>query len=348
MRKLYYIVITLFLFFGFEVNGFAQSNSYTALISHIIYTSPETWKMSRTVANSFWDLDLFNYPRIADQDYIMDPSYDLYSGTTFIIDPSWNRMVYTDNLKNWIRDYGTHGTGTAQVKWPKSLDAHAKCDALGYNNTYDIFIADTYNNRIVRLKYNWQTEAMSWFTPITGNGLSRPIDLNINNGGTFLSNADDYLWVVNRNGQIQRFTIDGVLQSTFGEYGCDGTPGVFCNPTAIVAGRSSLLSSPNDPYANNNYFYVADAGNNRIVWLSVDTTTEVISWLGEVPTTSTIIDLEVDNFGQLWSLDEENGRVIKYTYDLFPLCSFGSSGTGTNQFLEPTRSEEHTSELQSH
>ena len=103
MRKLYYIVITLFLFFGFEVNGFAQSNSYTALISHIIYTSPETWKMSRTVANSFWDLDLFNYPRIAAQDYIMDPSYDLYSGTTLIIDPSWNRMVYTDNLKNWIR-----------------------------------------------------------------------------------------------------------------------------------------------------------------------------------------------------------------------------------------------------
>ncbi len=60
MRKLYYIVITLFLFFGFEVNGFAQSNSYKALISHIIYETPETWKLSRGFANSFWDVDIFN------------------------------------------------------------------------------------------------------------------------------------------------------------------------------------------------------------------------------------------------------------------------------------------------
>ncbi len=336
MRNLSCFLIILFLLIGVVTTVHTQSVSDKALISHKIYDNPETWKLSRGFANSYWGLDVFNYPRVGTQGYIMDPSYNLYSGTFFAIDPSWNRMIYTDNLKNWIRDFATFGTGDNNVKWPKSIDAHAKCDASGYNSEYDIYIADTYNDRIVRLKFNWQTEAVSWFAPITEIGLQRPIDVNINNGGTFGTNADDYLWVISIGSVIKRFTIDGVLQSTFGQYGCDGSAGVFCKPTAVVSGRSSLLSAPYDPYANNNYFYVADSGNSRIVWLSVDTTTEVISWLGEVPTTSTIIDLEVDNFGQLWALDKVNGSVTKYTYDLFPLCTFGSTGTGTNQFLEPT------------
>ncbi len=95
MRNLYYIIIALFLFFGFEVNGFAQSNSSTALISHKIYETPETWKLSRAVANTFWDLDLFNYPRVAAQGYIMDLSYNLFSGTAFTIGDFKTRVVGT-------------------------------------------------------------------------------------------------------------------------------------------------------------------------------------------------------------------------------------------------------------
>jgi hypothetical protein len=46
-------------------------------------------------------------------------------------------------------------------------------------------------------------------------------------------------------------------------------------------------------------------------------------------------DLEVDNFGQLWAVDGESGRIYKYTYDLYPLCYFGGFGTGENQFYYP-------------
>ena len=66
------------------------------------------------------------------------------------------------------------------------------------------------------------------------------------------------------------------------------------------------------------------------------TASENIAWMGEVTTTSTIVDLEVDSYGHVWSLDEVNGTITKYSRDLFPLCTFGSSGTGENQFLEPT------------
>ena len=94
--------------------------------------------------------------------------------------------------------------------------------------------------------------------------------------------------------------MDGVLRCTYGTFGCSGEQGQFCHPTAVVCGRYTPGSY--DPLANNNYIYVADAGNHRIVGLE-KVWGEVIAWWGEVSASPFIADLEVDNFGQVWAVD---------------------------------------------
>ncbi len=317
----------------------SQTESEYALIRLPVFQNPPIWKITRSVTNTYWNIDLFSSPRSAAQSYIMTPSYDLWSGVSFHLDHAWNRIVYFEALDSWIRAYSSYGTGTCQFWWPKSLDALAPCNDVGFSIYYYIYVADTENDRIVKLQYDWPSQNMICNSPIMGGGLDRPGDLDLNNGGTFWPSTDDYLWVLNvlnsRPSQIKRFTIDGVLRSTFGDYGCDSVAGYFCHLTAIVSGRSDLLSDPYDPYANNDHFYVADRGNNWIVWLIKLHNGETISWMTSTSTSSSIVDLEVDNFGQLWAVDRDAGMITKYTYDLFPLCTFGSSGTGENQFWQP-------------
>jgi hypothetical protein len=242
-------------------------------------------------------------------------------------------MIYSECLDDWIRAYGTRGSGSGQFSWPKRLDCEAPCNNTGYLYYYYIYVADASNNRIVKLRYRWDTQTIVNDGVITGNGLDLPLDLDINNGFEFYWTNNDYLWVLNGNSQLKRFTLDGTLQNTYGSYG-NGV-GQFCRPTAIVCGRGPFLQSPNDPFANVDAFYVADRGNNRIVRLIKTHGAEDIYWHKEVYLDRDIVDLEVDNFGQVWAVDRANGQLIKYTYDLLPLCTFGSSGFGENQFYHP-------------
>jgi hypothetical protein len=245
-------------------------------------------------------------------------------------------MLFQECLNNWIRACGTQGSGIKQFLWPSTVDAHALCSYEGYSPHYFIFVADAGNNRIVKLRWDYETDEMIWLGTITGGGIDWPQDLDINNGGTFRWNSDDYLWVLNGQ-QIKRFTMDGVLRKTYGSYGCNGGIGQFCRPTAVVCGRSLWLPPPYDEFANVSWFYVADDGNHRIVMLNKVEDSEDITWIKSVslPLNARISDLETDNIGHVWAVDEDNGRIYKYDMGLYPLCYFGSSGTGENQFYRP-------------
>ncbi|MEK7775477.1 MAG: hypothetical protein AAB305_06295 [Candidatus Zixiibacteriota bacterium] len=329
---------------GYEASQ-AQSPSAYALIRRPVFENPLIWKLTRQVANSAWSVDLFNNPVSASASYIMTPQRELWSAVSFDLDKGWNRIVYIEALDDWIRAYSSFGTGSCQFKWPQSIDVLAPCNDSGYSYYYYGYVADTRNNRIVRFRYDWRTanQFMICDQAITGLGLDRPVDLDLNDNASFWDigegqYADNYLWVVNAPGgaayQIKRIlTYNGQLKSTFGAYGCTGIPGQFCRITAIASGRSPYIVSA--PYANNDHFYIADPGNNRIIWLIKTTNGETISWMREVPCGSGPIDLEVDAFGQVWALDRDAGKVTKYTYDLLPLCTFGSTGTGENQFMLP-------------
>jgi hypothetical protein len=336
LKKTNLFLTVLLLIITLSETGICQSQSQYALIKRPVYQNPLIWKFTKYETNTLWGVDLFGNQVSAAQSYVMSPPPDdsLYTAVSFQLDNSWNRMIFQECLDNWIFGFGEPGTGIGQFLWPSRLDAHALCDDEYYSYYYFMFVADAANDRIVKLRWNWDYLEMAWLGTITGGGLDQPSDLDINNGATFLWNSDDYLWVLNGH-QIKRFTMDGVLRNTYGTYGCDGAVGHFCRPTAVVCGRSPFLSAPYDPYANTDRIFVADAGNDRIVCLQKLHGGETIYWISEIVANSSIVDLEVDNFGHVWAVDGANGRIYKYTNELYPLCYFGSFGTGENQFYYP-------------
>ena len=286
-----------------------------------------------------WGTQLFINCRYSGLQYVTSNPYEgVLSCATFHIDHAWNRMIYEDYLHSWIRAYGTQGRDTGQFLWPKALDAQSFCDPWAYYTDYVIYIADTENKRIAYLRYFFEDEDLVWDHSITHMNLRGPSDLCVNNAGTFLSRWDDYLWVLDAP-RIRLFDGYGAtnLSGGYGTYGCSGGIGEICYPSAVVCGRSYIPEeSWMDPNSDNRYIYVADPGNNRIVWLEQQPGSVYVEWRGAVSTTGGyIIDLEVDNFGQVWAADRNNGRLVKYTYDLFPLCTYGSTGSGEHQFFCP-------------
>jgi hypothetical protein len=339
IKKISLISILLIFSSGFFMNVFSQSQSEYALIRRKVMEYPEIWKMTKSEAMTQFDgKQLFINPLSASQSYVMTPWYELWSGVAFELDMGWNRMLYSECLDNWMRAYGTYGSGLGQFSWPKRLDCQAPCDDQYFLYYYYIYVADSDNNRIVKLRYRWDTQVIINDGVITGGGLDLPQDLDINNGFDFFWTYNDYLWILNGNSQLMRFDLfTGTFRSTYGSYG-HGV-GQFCRPTAVVSDKGPFIVPPGDPYANTDHLFVADRGNNRIVWLIKTHAGESIYWYKEVYVDRDIVDLETDNFGQLWAVDRANGQIIKYlpdiTLGLFPLCTFGSSGFGENQFYKP-------------
>lgn len=322
---------------GLTAPAYSQSPSDLALHRRAIFTSPYAEKLTKSFTKTNWGTPLFINGRFSILQYVtFNPYEEIISTATFHIDQPWNRMVYEEYPKSWIRAYGTHGNGDGQFLWPRSLDAQSFCDPWLRGTYYRIYIADTENRRIVYMKYHYSDESLVWDHTITNDNLILPIDLNINNNGTFVYRYDDYIWVLDAC-QIKLFNGYDELMYSYGTKGCSGGIGEFCSPTAVVCGRSYIPEdSTDDPNSDNRYIYVADPGNNRIVWLERELASLDVNWCGSVSTTgSHIIDLEVDNFGQVWAADRDNGRLIKYTYDLFPLCTYGTTGAGEHQFFCP-------------
>lgn len=328
----------VFILIGIADISTAQQPSQYALLREPVFKTPLIWKLTKQVANTYWGVDLFYRPRSMAQSYIISPSLEYYTAVGFLVDQYWDRIVYTEALDNWIRAYGTHGAGAGKFLWPRSIAALAPCDETYYSYYYYMYIADSENNRIAKLKYDWRTnnQTVSYEGEISGGDLDRPKDLDLHDNGDFWPGTNDYLWVMDWEGRIKRYTTDGVLHNTYGDTGCTSQAGQFCNPTAVACGRNPFLAPPYDQAANDNDIYVADNGNHRIVRLQKASGGEEISWTWATPVDMDISDLEVDNWGQVWASDRSTGRIVKYTKDLFPLCTFGDQGAGANQFIEPT------------
>jgi hypothetical protein len=323
MKKINFIWAFVLICFVLCETGLSQSQSEYALIRRPAWEDPLIWKLTKSVAEQYLGGQLFINNESATQGYIMNTTHDLFSIMSFHLDPGWNRIIFQECLANWIRGYGERGSGTNQFLWPARLD----CIAPNYGDWADvyyyIYVADASNDRIVKLKYRWygygypDYHIITWDGTISGGGVDLPQDLDINDGGTFLPIPDNYLWVLNGH-EIKRFTLDGVLRKTYGSFGCDGGVGHFCRPTAVACGRDPFASEVG---SNNNDIYVADDGNHRIVWLRKSASGDTVTWLKELyyDEDAHIVDLEVDNSGQVWAVDEFNARIYKYTSDLYPL-----------------------------
>lgn len=317
MRNILNIFISLLLFLVIAVSGFSQPHSEYALIRNKIFSSPEIWEINKSVTNEYLNCNLFSYPRSGVFAFDMNPYFTTRSSFTGILDASWNRLIYSDMHEDFVKASGSFGSGNNQVKWPKSIDAMIIGDGETTTNIYDIFIADTYNSRICKASYSAITDEVTWGTPITGNGLYYPIDVCIDYLAHYSGNSYENIWVLNGDNRLLCFDINGNL-----EHEIETPEGCYASAIAVPRYFS--------------WIYVADTSDNKIYKYEHDVLNDIyIKDPAEGITTSSIVALDFDGVGYLWALDK-NGTFTKYGSDLTPLCTFGSSGTGINQFFDPS------------
>ena len=126
MKTAYSLVSSiLILLVAISQTGYTQSQSDFALIKQPVFTDPLTWKLTASITNQHWNVDLFSFSRSTALSYIASPSYEVFSGVNFTIDEAWNRIIYIEGLDNWIREHGSYGQGQGQVWWPRSIESLA-------------------------------------------------------------------------------------------------------------------------------------------------------------------------------------------------------------------------------
>ena len=330
MRNILYTLVGMFLFSGIAETGLTQTQSDYALVRQRIIISPEIWEINKDLTNSEFGVDLFHYPRTGVFTYDRNTTNSTLRSSLFaVIDQSWNRMIYSEFEGGFINSYGSFGTGSCQFKWPRSIVAYALSDGVTSLGIYNIFIADTHNDRVSRAEYHPYSDIVVCAAPITGSGLYKPIDIAVDIGGTHVDDSDDKIWVLNDNSTLLRFSNLGVLEYTIDL--CEHL-GATTIATAIA------INNYCDPDYAGPWVAVTIDGNNEIWEFYKKYNPEYEPW---PPSTMSalypVVDMQYDALGHLWALNDENGVFIKYN-EFYPeaLCRFGSSGTGSNQFSMPS------------
>ena len=304
------------------------------LIDKLMWENPAEYAIDKGFAKQWWNVDLFCRSHSGSQAYIghRESNGQIHLENTIItaIDPCFNRLLYMGQERNAIRSYGSCGTGANQFTVPLAIDITAPINAAHtYSTYYNIFVADRDNNRAERLRYDWTNPdaGITHIRDYTGADIVHPIDVDLDNSGTFYPDNDDFLWIACENNKIVAVnTTTGAIAATYGSTG-SGT-GQFSGISAIACGRSFDLD-----FANNNTFYVADRGNGRIVLLAWSG--GAVSW-GKTwyCPVGAVTDLDVDNFGQVWATLSD-GSIRKFTSDLEELGLFDPDTPG-HQLNHPT------------
>ncbi|MFH1893661.1 MAG: hypothetical protein ABIK83_13375 [Candidatus Zixiibacteriota bacterium] len=337
MRPMTIIAGALILIIALHVAANAENNT---LLRSKVFANPEVWKLTSTVSIDMFGKDLVRSPVRACATYVPNlPDGYARSSMLFGVDHTFDGIIFKDDLDGVFRSYGHHGTGDGPEFYsPTSIDVFTSQSygSTGWSYLYHIYVTDWWNNRVKRLDYNWSTHVMTDIGAITGNGLHRPIDIDYFNNGNFGWEFNDCIWVLNCDDQLLQFETSGTFLRSYGSHGSG--VGQFDNATALVCGRAMNYSlNPNfQQFSNTDLLYVADDGNRRLVKLDA-IEPGPIQWVGfwdYSHLAGSIVDLEADNFGQIWVV-WSTGEIFKFTDDLLLLAQFGSEGIGENQFYHP-------------
>lgn len=309
------------------------------LIREPTFKDPVTYTLNAAWTQSWLNIDLFGQVYSSSPACIIDTLFNIYHVIEVYADPCWNRLIYFDETGDQatrLRDHSQFGYGVDSLLEPMAVKVISPTsDEYPYSTYYNIYVADRGNHRVQRLRYRWTTPDSGLIHNLYyTNQVWRPTDLDVSNSGTFDIDWDDIVWIACKDNRIHSFQNSSYYLMSYGSTG-SGT-GQFNDIRAIVCGKTRYNSATDTWFANNNYLYVLDAGNSRIVRLLRITAFE-LQWQGEIcwPTLmGTFTDLEVDALGQIWATSA-NGQIFKFTSSLAPLGDFGSDGTGPNQFDNP-------------
>jgi len=331
-RTLYHLIVV-----AMAVCGLLKSLDAQILVRKPIYNNPLIYVINKTVTNSWCNMDIYCQVYSSALAYV-GSFYGIAHGIDVEVDPCWNRLTYTDQVDGQtprMRDYGTFGFGVGNFNEPMAVKVVSRTSDVNWDSSYYwIYVADRQNHWVERLHYNWPTPDSGLIHDYYCNAtMWQPTDLDVSNSGSF-DNVWGYVtWVACKSDKIYAFNYGGAQILSYGSTGSG--VGHFSDIRAIVCGKTLHNDTTGVLYANNRYVYVLDAGNNRIVRLT-RSGYYTLQWDMTFVNSScrAFTDLEVDALGHVW-VTSENGTIFKFTKDLDVLGTFGSSGTGPNQFDYP-------------
>ncbi|MBN2010617.1 hypothetical protein JW960_14820 [candidate division KSB1 bacterium] len=227
-----------------------------------------------------------------------------------------NNIIYNTSMST----LGVYGLG---IKGNESLN---KPNGITANGIGDVYVADTGNNRVVRLFNPGNT--LEYITEIGNNDKTTKL-LNFPNDVALDSQGNLYV-ADTGNHRIVVYSLDNLYQYQFGELGTEN--GKFQNPSAIIV-RDKMEEWT---YYRDNFILVIDLDRTRIQKFSLDGT--FISALNcqEFLGKSTELEyVDVDYYCNVYATDRKNHCIHKFDRRLNYLTSFGKYGKGDKEFIEP-------------
>jgi flagellar hook assembly protein FlgD len=246
----------------------------------------------------------------------------------FASDGVWNRILFGQK-DIYIKEFFNSGPGQRPVEGPAGLDISA---------SRLLYVADRANERVLLARFDAASRTLSQVASVSDPMLRGVSDVAWDGQDAPLTT--DFFYALNGSGWVSYWGLVGssaTLQFTFGQPG-SGT-GQFKDPLGVCVGRAV---TPGGGSVQTKDFYVADAGNRRIVWLQRPRvgTSYVPSWVGSItlPDNGVPADCTVDHFGNVIVVDSLNSRLLKYTWNLTYLDQYGTFGIGAgnhNTFAHP-------------
>ncbi len=191
-----------------------------------------------------------------------------------------------------------------------------------------IYVLDQGNQRVVKFRYDITLDSLIWVSSFGPDVLEMPTALDYADYRTTQYSDDDIYVVDGIRSKIFRFSIDGVLETSFGTWG--STFGCIGYPTGIAVSRADSFP---------NRFYVTDSRNHRVVGYHSSTSGRIMAeYRYDFPLTEPtfIKSVDTDDNGDVYVLDSYKHRITALVPRLNSiLLVYGSRGSAPGQFEYP-------------
>lgn len=254
-------------------------------------------RLSRTWTESKLGRALFSTPGATASyytaHYMKTAPFVSASYVQFVVDPSWNRIVY-GNMNGWIKSFN-------DLVGPTSIAV----DPSGR-----VFVGESGRQQVTVLALQGSGSSAQLQPLFALKGVTAPTAVAHSDNGTPLDPGDDVLYVADAaKGAILKYSLGatgGTLVATF-----QG----FDSPTSLTVGRWNG--------SNNGFIYVVDqvAKRLRVLEDAGTSLTSVAEFKGGYA--SYFSSVAVDHFGDVYVADNTSSRLMKFTSALEPLDEEG-------------------------
>jgi YD repeat-containing protein len=240
------------------------------------------------------------------------------SGNIWQVESEANRVDEYSSTGEFVRMFGTEGTGNGQFKAPQGIAR----DSSG-----NVWVTDTGNNRVEEFSSTGGFIKTFGSYGETGGQFKEPTGIAIDSSGK--------VWVADRgNNRVEKFSAAGAFEQAVGKQGIEN--GQFMTYLSGTAYQMWLA------FDSSGHLWVTDGGNNRVQEFSSAGAymSKFGNAFGEESSENgkfrNPAGIAVDSSGNLWVVDSNHERVQEMSSSGTFIAKFGENGTAPGQLSVPT------------